>query len=102
MITRWFLRRRIRLYGGRKWKQLAFGRWHRGWRFGGFSRTQALAVFRKKTLTKKVKVVPLKQKLQEEARIAEIKKVKAGQRRRHVISFAYEKVLAVEFASIDA
>jgi hypothetical protein len=30
LLSRWFVRRRARLYNGRKWKTLLLTRWHRG------------------------------------------------------------------------
>jgi hypothetical protein len=58
-------------------------------------------MFRRKTLTKKTKQVPLKQLLREEARIADIKKVKAGQKRRRVLNFSYELALRAELTNLD-
>lgn len=66
-------------------------RWHRGWTAGGFVRPLTPAIFRKKTLTKKAKVIPITRQLREEARIADLKQIKAGQKRRPSLMFEAEK-----------
>lgn len=44
----------VRVYRGHMWRTLYITRWHVGYKFGEFSKTRAKAVFRSKTLKKKI------------------------------------------------
>lgn len=75
----------VRVFRGKTWKGIKLTELRVGFKLGSFLRTRTIAVFRQKALRKKKPVVKTTAtSLLNEAKIAKIRQVKAGQRRKNI------------------
>jgi hypothetical protein len=84
-ISSFFSSRTLRVHRGKRWRRLTPRRWHLGFAWAAFARTQTLAVFRKRAARKKKKQGRGSGDPQAGGlgyRITELKSMKSGAQRR--------------------
>lgn len=80
-ILRYFKNKLARIYKGHGWKTVHFKRAFVGYKLGEFTRTRQLALFRSKTLKKKMKMRKLS--VYHNIKISKIKTLKASKLRKN-------------------
>lgn len=101
-VLRWFRTRTLRVHRGKKWRRLRVYRWNVGFKWGQFSRTTALAVFKKKATSKKQKKKQLgaRAELYTSLKVQHIKDVRAGLKRRSVVRYDDPVSLAIQASAL--
>lgn len=98
--ARFFVRRLLRLYRGRLWRGVRLSKWHIGQKGGALARSRVLAIFRQKaTRKKKPTAVSTANQKRLDAKIEQVRQVKAGQRKRTIQ--AYNPAFEAQYGAVS-